>query len=71
MPLALAQILLAAAAGYLGLGLLFALLFAFRWAGRLDPVAAAGSRGFRLLILPGAALLWPLLLLRLLRRRQP
>ena len=55
------------AAGYLLAGLGFSLPFVLRWAGRLDPVAAHGTRGFRLLILPGAVLLWPLLALRLLR----
>lgn len=55
------------AALYLGLGLAFALVFAFRWVNRTDPVAAHGTTGFRLLLLPGAMLLWPLLLRRLLR----
>jgi hypothetical protein len=61
--------LLAAAGAYLALGLLFAVPFAARWAGRLDPAARLGSRGFRLLIVPGAMLLWPLLLHRLLKTR--
>jgi uncharacterized membrane protein YfcA len=53
--------------GYLLIGAGFSVPFALRWAGRLDPVAAHGTRGFRLLILPGVVLLWPLLALRLLR----
>jgi hypothetical protein len=52
---------------YLGLGLVFAVGFAFRWVNRTDAVAAHGTAGFRLLLLPGATLLWPLLLRRLLR----
>ena len=60
---------LVAAGAYLALGLLFAVPFAARWAGRLDPAAKAGTPGFRLLIVPGAILLWPLLLGRLLRTR--
>ena len=63
----LAKLVVAGAALYLGIGAVFSLPFAFRWAGRLDPAARSGSVGFRLLILPGAALLWPLLLLRLRR----
>jgi hypothetical protein len=55
--------------GYLLIGLLFALPFAWRWSARLDPVASGGTMGFRLLILPGAALLWLWLLLKLLRGR--
>jgi hypothetical protein len=65
----LARLLIGASAVYLAVGLLFALPFAARWAGRLDPAAAAGTWGFRLLILPGAMLLWPLLLYRVLRTR--
>jgi hypothetical protein len=56
-----------AAGLYLLAGALFALPFAWRWAGRLDPVARHGTPGFRLLLLPGAILLWPLLLVRVLR----
>jgi len=52
---------------YLLLGALFAVPFSLWWAGRLDPVAAHGTWGFRLLLLPGAVLLWPLLAHRLLR----
>jgi len=49
---------------YLALGALFAPAFALWGCGRLDPAAATGSAGFRILILPGAAALWPLLLKR-------
>ena len=35
---------------------------------RLDEVAAHGTPGFRGLIVPGSVLLWPALLLRLVRR---
>lgn len=52
---------------YLATGLLFAIPFAFRLVNRTDPVATHGTLGFRLLILPGAMLLWPLLLSRFLR----
>ncbi|HMV33048.1 MAG TPA: hypothetical protein PKA50_13080 [Gemmatimonadales bacterium] len=61
----LAEWLVRLAAGYLVLGLLFAVPFALRWVNRLDDVAAHGTPGFRLLLLPGAVLLWPLLLRRL------
>jgi hypothetical protein len=49
---------------YSGLGLLFALLFVFLGVNRIDPQARDASPGFRLLILPGAAAFWPLLLHR-------
>ena len=52
---------------YLALGAVFAPLWAFRLVNRTDPVAAHGTPGFRLLILPGALLLWPFLAGRLVR----
>jgi hypothetical protein len=52
------------AALYALLGALFAPLFAWRGAARLDPLAREGTLGFRLVILPGSAALWPLLALR-------
>lgn len=54
---------------YLAAGLTFALVFAWRGAGAIDGNAGTGSLGFRLLIIPGAALLWPLLAPRWLARR--
>ena len=57
---------------YAGCGAVFALLFAFWGVQKIDPHAAPGSWGFRLLILPGAAAFWPLLLKRWWRGvRQP
>jgi hypothetical protein len=58
---ALAKILLVLAAVYLGIGLAFAIAFVTRGAGRVDAAAAAGSLGFRVLIVPGSAAFWPLL----------
>jgi hypothetical protein len=49
---------------YLGCGLAFALPFAFIGVKRIDPHAEHGSLGFRLLIIPGAMVFWPLLLKR-------
>ncbi len=69
MSLELATWIVRIAACYLAVGLAFALPFVLRWSSRLDPVAEHGTTGFRLLIVPGAVLLWPLLGLRLLRGR--
>lgn len=49
---------------YAVLGLAFAVPFVVHGAGRIDPSAREGTWGFRLLILPGAAALWPWLALR-------
>jgi hypothetical protein len=48
-------------AAYAGIGLLVGIAFIVRGIDRLDPVATGSSWGFRLLILPGAAALWPLI----------
>ena len=52
---------------YLACGLVFAIPFVIAGAGRMDPHAAHGSWGFRLLIIPGTMALWPLLLRRWMR----
>lgn len=67
MSVPLAEILVRAAGIYLGVGLLFTIPFAWRWAERLDPVAREGTGGFRVLLLPGGVLLWPWLAIRLLQ----
>lgn len=64
MPITLAQWIVGALGIYAAIGILFAIPFAWIGSGRIDPPASAGTIGFRLLILPGAAALWPLLLKR-------
>jgi hypothetical protein len=59
-----AQIIVWVVTAYLGVGLLFGVAFVLIGAGKLDPHARAGTWGFRILILPGSVLLWPLLLPR-------
>ncbi len=59
---------LLATVGIYGLiGLVFGLWFVVRGVGRVDLVARDGSRGFRILILPGVAAFWPLFVWRLVR----
>ena len=52
---------------YLLFGLVFGVPFVVKGVGRIDPAAAEGTRGFRILILPGVIALWPLLARRWLR----
>lgn len=50
-------------------GVVFAVPFASRGAGAIDPAAKRGTWGFRLLILPGVVALWPLMLAKWRRAR--
>ncbi len=52
---------------YATVGLLFGLAFVVRGVQEIDPAARGVGWRFRLLILPGAAALWPLLAWRWLR----
>jgi hypothetical protein len=52
---------------YTALGLVFAIAFAARGVGAIDPAARGATGGFRVLIVPGATALWPFLLRRWLR----
>jgi len=55
--------------GYAACGLLFAITFVTIGVGRIDPIAKDSSVGFRLIIVPGVAALWPLLFARLVKQR--
>ena len=60
----IAAIFLIALGVYLACGLVVAIPFAYVGVKKIDPHAAHGSWGFRLLIIPGAMAFWPLLLNR-------
>ncbi len=64
MPEAAAVWVVRLLTAYAVLGVVFAIPFVLAGVGRIDPAARTGTRGFRLLILPGVAALWPLLLYR-------
>ena len=61
---ALVSWLLGALGIYLTIGLLVAIPFAFKGAKTIDPAASEGTWGFKLLIIPGTMVFWPLLLTR-------
>ncbi|MDA7633211.1 hypothetical protein N8766_03805 [bacterium] len=46
------------------IGFVFAVPFVFRGVDQIDPAAKNASFGFRMLIIPGSLLFWPLLLWR-------
>jgi hypothetical protein len=60
--IAVVEGLIAALTGYAVLGFVFALWFVAAGVTRLDPNARGSGIAFRVIILPGVAALWPLLL---------
>ena len=68
MTVTAAQLLVQTMTVYVCLGAAFAALFVWRWVGRLDSAAEHGTWGFRVLVFPGVAALWPLFVVRLIRR---
>ncbi len=61
------NLVLIGVACYVVIGVCFAAAFVTKGVSRVDPVAADAPRGFRLLIFPGCAALWPVLLVRWVR----
>jgi hypothetical protein len=57
----IAATLLILFAVYLSCGLVFTIPFVLVGVGKIDPHAAHGSWAFRLMIIPGTIMLWPLL----------
>ena len=64
-----AEVIVAAAWGYGGVGLIVAALFLLAGIDRVDP-SARGAVAFRPLLAPGIVLLWPLVLIRWRRLAQ-
>ena len=58
------MLLLLLAEVYTTIGLLFAAVFLMTGIKHVDPASTGSSVGFRLIILPGVAALWPLMLKR-------
>ena len=56
---------------YIACGLAFAPFFVWRGASRVDPASRSAGWGFRLIVLPGVAALWPVLLRRWIVGRPP
>ena len=52
---------------YAAVGVVFAIAFVARGISRIDTHAEGAGLGFRLIVFPGIAALWPLLLKRWLR----
>ena len=65
-----AQLIIVILKGYLVVGLTFAIPFIVFGIHRVDPSAKNSTIPFRLMVLPGITLFWPLLLTRLLRGQE-
>ena len=63
------MLLLAMVGLYAAMGLAFACAFLTLGIVRVDPVSKGSGIGFRLIILPGVAALWPVLLTRWIRAK--
>jgi len=71
MSVETAQAIIGTLAGYLVLGLVFALIFVTRGVAAIDPAASGMPRLVRLLIVPGVAVLWPLMLWKWVTQKSP
>ncbi len=67
----LAEIVVIVVEIYLVVGVLFGIAFVTRGVQAIDHAAAGTGWGFRLIILPGVAAFWPVLLRRWIRKAQP
>lgn len=70
MTVEAAEMFWAAVALWLAVGSVVATVFAVWGAAATDHAATGAGIGFRLLIIPGAAILWPYMLARLLSGRR-
>lgn len=70
MTIDLAERIVLCAGVYLAIGAVIAAPFVWRGAGFIDHAARGAGAGFRLLLVPGVILLWPMILLRLASGRR-
>ena len=68
MTVETAQFLVQMVTMYVVAGAAFAAVFLGRWVGRIDSAAEHATWGFRVLVFPGVAALWPIFVVRLVRR---
>lgn len=67
----LATIMVRGVGIYLALGVVFAIPFVLCGVGKIDSSAAKGSWGFKIIIIPGVAALWPLMAWRWMKKLSP
>ena len=64
------QIFLGVLAIYVTVGLLFGIYFFVKGAFRIDPLIADSKWTVRLLLIPGAIALWPILLIKVFKKQK-
>lgn len=67
---AVVSIIFLAVAIYLIAGVLFAVFFLIKGIEKIDTAAHGSGLGFRLIILPGTVVLWPVLLNKLMKAKK-
>jgi len=70
MAQTIATVFLVGASIYLIAGLVFAILFAFRWVNKFDEEANSAPLMFRLLIIPASIALWIYLIMRIREKKK-
>jgi hypothetical protein len=65
----MADVLLIIAAIYLGLGVLFVIPFLMKWLNKIDEGAHSSTIGFKIIIIPGVIVLWPVLLSKWMKKK--
>lgn len=66
----LIEILLIVIAVYLALGALFAIPFLIKGLTKVDATAHGGTIGFKIIIIPGVIVFWPVLLKKWIRKNK-
>lgn len=70
-PEAIAELWVNAVRLYAMVGLAFAVVFVLFLVQRIDPAAKGSGIAFRVILIPSATVLWPLLAWRVVTKRQP
>lgn len=71
MSVATASAIVTVLGAYFAIGFVLALVYALGAAKRIDPDGAVMTWGARLIIMPGVAGLWPLMLVKLFKQTRP
>ncbi len=71
MDIAAAELIWSLVGGYFAVGVIVALILSLGLARRFDPMAAEAPWVVKIVLLPGIAALWPILVAKTFTRRAP